>query len=198
MDHWLDDVARSVARGESRRRAILKIGGGLFGATLAMFVGREVASAQATCGPLQTRCGSTCVNIRNDESNCGGCGRVCLSGQTCTNGACACPAGQVVCSGVCVNLLSNPNNCGGCGKQCTASGQICQQGACKCSDTLQSVCSNVCVNVRTDVNNCGSCNRHCASNETCRNGGCVPRQGGTGASTRGSGLKATLDETGSF
>lgn len=55
-----------------------------------------------------------CVNAQNDPANCGGCGRICASGQSCRNGVCtgsSCTPdpNSVTCAGKCG---PTPNNCG--------------------------------------------------------------------------------------
>jgi hypothetical protein len=199
MDHWLDDVARAVARGESRRRALRRIGGGLLGATLAVVLGKE-ASAQASCPPLRTRCGAVCVNLNNDKNNCGQCGRVCsATDQTCKGGQCQCPPlRQTVCNGACVNTNNDKNNCGQCGRVCSASGQTCQGGSCNCPPLRQTVCNNACVDTNNDTSNCGRCGRVCTANETCRGGACMPRGGATSGAVRAPSFKNSLGDSESF
>jgi len=46
------------------------------------------AARTAGCPEGQVRCSGTCVDIQNDEANCGACGVVCPAGQTCTGGTC--------------------------------------------------------------------------------------------------------------
>ncbi|MFP2960319.1 EGF domain-containing protein [Myxococcus sp. 1LA] len=41
-----------------------------------------------TCQPPTVQCGSQCVNLSSDPSNCGACGNVCDVGQTCSQSAC--------------------------------------------------------------------------------------------------------------
>jgi hypothetical protein len=41
-----------------------------------------------TCGAGQTLCGASCVNTVTDRANCGACGRICPSGQSCAAGVC--------------------------------------------------------------------------------------------------------------
>jgi hypothetical protein len=59
------------------------------------------------------------------------CGKVCPSGQICSNGTCilVCSPGWTNCSGVCVNLATDPQNCGACGKTCP-SNSSCVSGTC--------------------------------------------------------------------
>ncbi len=43
----------------------------------------------SACG-AQTLCGVACVDTKQDEANCGGCGNLCSVGATCTDGVCGC------------------------------------------------------------------------------------------------------------
>ena len=43
---------------------------------------------RCTCPGGLTRCGIDCVNVANDEANCGGCGIECDSNDICVAGAC--------------------------------------------------------------------------------------------------------------
>lgn len=54
-----------------------------------------------SCEGGLSACDGLCLNLRDDEANCGGCGRRCRGDQTCGGGQCACPAGTVECNGAC-------------------------------------------------------------------------------------------------
>ncbi len=47
-----------------------------------------------TCPSGTTNCAGTCVNLKTDKNNCGGCNNVCSADKTCSNGACT-PSGGV-------------------------------------------------------------------------------------------------------
>jgi len=119
--------ARSTG-GENARSIIVKVQNG----------SPAVCDPQA-CAVYGTICctGSTqCINWTNDPNNCGGCGKKCTAGQTCSGGSCrgatvcnpkVCAVyGTICCTGStqCINWTNDPNNCGGCGIKCAA-GQTC-------------------------------------------------------------------------
>ena len=47
-------------------------------------------STGTSCSTGLEACGSACVNTMTDPQNCGGCGKACATGQTCSGGACQC------------------------------------------------------------------------------------------------------------
>jgi hypothetical protein len=134
------------------------------------------------------RCVGECVLLSVDPGNCGACGILCESGQSCVDGACQgcvgadcsmdCPGGLVDCGdGTCVDLMSDPDHCGACGAACGAV-QTCVGGACQCpSGTLS--CGSSCVDIAGDPQNCGSCGSACAPGETCSGGECQCPAGNT-------------------
>src|SRR5438046_6829690 len=62
MDRWLDDVARAVAGGMSRRQALRRIGGGIAGALLARLLPGDAGRTEARPGLAAP--GATGVSIR--------------------------------------------------------------------------------------------------------------------------------------
>src|SRR5438045_3667846 len=126
MEPWLDQWARAVAGGLSRRELLRRAGAGLAGAAIAALLPREAAAARA--GRQLDCCGGSCVGTPTDARNCGACGQACPAGATCCHGSCvSCPAGQAV----------NPLTCGCCTvasdqhpePNCTADTECCS-GAC--------------------------------------------------------------------
>ena len=47
-----------------------------------------ISYSERVCPTGQIRCGTTCVSPLTDSRNCGACGRVCLAGFVCKDGAC--------------------------------------------------------------------------------------------------------------
>jgi hypothetical protein len=132
---------------------------------------------------------SSCVDVQNDNGNCGMCGNQCPSGSTCTQGTCQCPGGGgdggilSFCWGgdggqSCVDLQNDPNHCGGCGNRCP-SGTACVAGACSCSNgfrACQTESGYTCADLQNDKQNCGGCNWVCGMKDDpflCREGHCV-------------------------
>ena len=122
-------------------------------------------------------CRQTCVNLSNDNTNCGKCRKHCDTrrGYFCQSGKCRkplpppkhtpmcgktkkCKGGSSCCSGNCVNVEQDCSNCGGCGHNCPW-GSAC--------------CNRQCKNLNTDFQNCGKCGRRCKKGGICCNGQCV-------------------------
>jgi len=131
-----------------------------------------------TCSFPTVCCGSTCVDSRSDNANCGMCGHACTTPLACSGGACACQgavcnAGDSCCASGCANTSNDPNNCGMCGKRCRT-GEVCSGGQCLCGNVQcadsQLCCGGACVS--QSVTNCGACNRTCKMGESCAQGQC--------------------------
>ncbi|MEZ4392902.1 MAG: MXAN_6577-like cysteine-rich protein [Polyangiales bacterium] len=133
----------------------------------------SAGACTSTCAGGTSLCSGSCVNLQDDTSNCGACGRACASTQSCTAGACTCGAGLTLCGGLCVDTSTSTANCGACGRACP-SGQTCAAGACTSSCAGgATLCGGACVNTQTDGANCGACGRACPSGQTCTAGACA-------------------------
>jgi hypothetical protein len=92
------------------------------------------------CNPGWAFCGSsTCHDLSGDLSNCGSCGHVCPTGNTCVNGTCT-PCGPSTCAGCCdANGVCQPGTthdvCGRGGalcESCTPKQSCDGLGVCRC------------------------------------------------------------------
>ncbi|MBA2519349.1 MAG: hypothetical protein H0V24_06765 [Chloroflexia bacterium] len=137
------------------------------------------------CGVGLSDCGGVCVDLDDDDLNCGECGNDCyLLGPShyCERGVCTPPScGDLTdCGGLCVDLPTDPLHCGTCGNTCAA-GQTCQGGECTggappaptCEDVGLTTCNDFCVDVDNDGDNCGACGNGCGPAAVCQGGMCV-------------------------
>lgn len=82
-----------------------------------------------------TCCDGACVDVLEDDANCGMCGRSCGAMGTCNNGGCectaACPDSPLTgcCADGCKDLCTDNANCGACGMTCPGGGD-CLLGGC--------------------------------------------------------------------
>jgi hypothetical protein len=135
----------------------------------------------ATCCFGAVECNGSCIDLKNDANNCGGCGVRCGADKRCSGGSCLpCAAAQTQCPDQCADLKSDPFNCGACGKVCAGS-QSCVSGT--CGECEGATCSNVCVELKTDPSNCGACGNVCAADQCCNDGTCST-EGKTGKSCK--------------
>ncbi|MBO4349575.1 MAG: choice-of-anchor L domain-containing protein [Proteobacteria bacterium] len=87
-------------------------------------------SAQTCTDTTKTLCNDLCVDLQNDNYNCGSCGHACGDNVICSNGVCLDCTGKIPCDdGGCYDLKSDPQNCGGCGVACPAN-VACVDGQC--------------------------------------------------------------------
>jgi hypothetical protein len=80
-------------------------------------IGGTCCSTGTCCPSGTTLCGTNCVNLRTDESNCGACGAACAPGKKC-------------CNGQCLDTGRDEHNCGRCGHRCRRH-EVCRRGRCR-------------------------------------------------------------------
>jgi hypothetical protein len=137
---------------------------------------QDASEAASPCASGTNLCGDSCVDLSNDNSNCGSCGNVCqLIGAWCASGECQCECSRnmVSCYPVCCTDPNvDPNNCGTCGNACP------EGWAC---------CGGQCIDRNTDPAHCGaSCDETdqnlgvaCEAGTTCVSGSCTPLDAAT-------------------
>lgn len=85
------------------------------------------------CPGQQIACGQICVDLAADDLNCGACGTMCPSGESCVQRACVpdvtCAAPMMACGADCVDVQTSEAHCGGCDDACTPRGE-CIGGDC--------------------------------------------------------------------
>ena len=132
----------------------------------------------AICCPLAWSVVPACTSPNRDPFNCGGCGRVCASTESCEHGKCECLPGFIKCGDVCVDVQSDEANCGGCGHACGTGTAFCDDGECvPCEEVGLMECDGVCVDLLWDHGHCGDCGSPCAEDEACVQGACVAGNG---------------------
>jgi hypothetical protein len=136
--------------------------------------------AYTCCGTGLSACGGYCVNLKDDFSNCGSCGKQCAVPDSYESGACIsgqceywCVEGADYCDGHCTPLDQDYENCGACGNICTGSTPYCNHGVCsQCLPGLVA-CGTTCTNLANDNQNCGVCGNVCGgSTPNCLGGAC--------------------------
>ncbi len=128
----------------------------------------------AACKATEVKCSGACVDTKTDAKHCGGCAKVCTSGQTCVAGACACSPTSTKCGTTCVDTMVDAKNCGGCGKECALPAK-CESGICitPCPSGTPTKCAEKCVDTSSDASHCGACGKPCATGESCVSGACA-------------------------
>jgi hypothetical protein len=171
-------------------------------ATTALWLAATTVVLLASCAestpPLSgceyglSKCGDACVDLNEDEGNCGACGEACASGETCRAGGCeqgeggtgggggeqggggegggGCRASETDCSGSCADLQTDEGHCGACDVACHE-GQTCTSGECLCPAGLDD-CGDSCANLQSDGQHCGNCETSCSPTQTCSAGVC--------------------------
>lgn len=191
----LDRLGSAAAKG-TNSRACATICGQLYGSNLAAQVqctrqGERGQGPCAACGFNPANyCSGTCTNVATDITNCGACGHVCPTADSCNTPMCS--------SGVCSSVPTNENGaCSGVGSDCTT--PMCSSGYCKgfpineggpCDNgtgtcdfgtcvanpvgcpTGTTDCNSTCVDLSSDSSNCGACGSSCVAGNECNTATC--------------------------
>jgi hypothetical protein len=132
-------------------------------------------------------CTNKCVDLANDQNNCGACGHDCTTlpnvkpgatgircvSRVCSIPAAACVSGYAHCSAQpddgCEANLTEARTCGSCTNPCPATAPVCSTAtspfSCvpNCTGSTPMLCGTKCVNPQTDYKNCGACNFDCSA-----------------------------------
>lgn len=133
-----------------------------------------------TCRQGLTWCNDHCTDLSAAIGDCGACGVICPTGQSCVSGTC-CTKGLSLCNGLCSDLATDVKNCGSCQNACP-NGSVCYYSKCvnrsiECP-TGQTLCFDErCYDLTTDNMNCGSCGHVCPPFSGCTEGICVDMEG---------------------
>lgn len=132
------------------------------------------------CFEHQGCCNGACVDLEQDNENCGSCATVCARDELCINRTCVpaaprptCPAGLTYCPAHgCIDAQTSWSHCGTCNNPCLPTGiggrKQCVAGACVCADHGW-VVDPICGCMPPDYICCGSW--WCPGTHTCRPGG---------------------------
>ena len=126
-----------------------------------------------------------CADTKNDNLNCGVCGKACQPSEACVGGVCtsSCSPDQTFCApdggpAYCANLQTDNANCGDCGKKCGVL-EGCIDGACtsQCAPPQKKCTPDggaaYCADTLSDNQNCGTCGTTCPANKpVCAGGSC--------------------------
>ena len=158
--------------------------------------GQTCVDGECQCPNEQQVCDASCVDLSQDDANCGRCGKACPVSQQCEGGTCACIDSLTMCGETCVDTQTDASHCGVCEHECAdptgtcaggecvacalngdcpATGQTCVDGACQCPDEQQ-VCEASCVDTTSSDAYCGDCFTHCTETPTtphCLDSACV-------------------------
>src|SRR5450631_3307456 len=108
------------------------------------------------------------TNLLTNPSNCGTCGNVCASGQSCIGGACTGGMGTISCH-TAADCPAEPNT-----SSPTCSSNICiyacTAGFSDCDHNVNNGCE---ANLLTNPSNCGTCGNVCTSGQSCIGGACT-------------------------
>lgn len=127
-------------------------------------------------------CDGVCVELREDNANCGECGNRCDEDEECSGSECVCLW----------DTQSDTENCGGCGNVCPQ-GATCAEGQCQCpglsepcddnaspgciNSVPQELCDGQCVVAGTCAPRCGDNIEQAENNESCDDGNDVSGDG---------------------
>ena len=148
--------------------------------------GSGTGPATGQCPANMTLCSGTCVDLKTDAGNCGGCGFPVPEGETCIQGKFSgSHGGNAGGSPPAPIATSAPATAG---TTVTVSAATTATAAAIQTSCLSGLglCSGTCRDLKTDSMNCGSCGYVCPAGTSCQNSWCL--EGAKGSNTNGSGV----------
>jgi hypothetical protein len=128
------------------------------------------------CTANEECCAQSCARTDTDPTNCGGCGKKCAAGESCSGELCRCAGGSactgttICCTNGCIDTATDAFNCGGCGQACNP-GETCAGGHCTCGGGAACGTGGVCcaggVCSATGSCACGVAGSMCSAPKTC-------------------------------
>lgn len=94
-------------------------------------------TTNSMCDAGQALCGGSCIDVTEDDANCGDCDVACGDGQICVTSECGCEVGEL-CGDECVDTTANQMHCGDCNNPCPG-GQVCVDGGCMALGEVEAV-----------------------------------------------------------
>jgi hypothetical protein len=145
--------------------------------------GKGGSGGLPACDSGEARCEGVCIDVQEDNANCGDCDAPCEATEVCVAGVCEldCRSTETLCDGVCVDISVNPDYCGNCMTQCPT-GQACNMGVCSLDCDGLTNCDGACVDLTNNAGFCGDCAVACQNNTLCVESACdCAASGFTGA-----------------
>ena len=143
------------------------------------------------CPASTLPCAGGCVDVRNDATSCGSCGKSCMDGQYCVDGKCQCRPYSRDCGFSSGCAAIGFYSCSACSTPCPSAGKfLCDVTSAACVDACPSGTKSCidgigyrCVDVNNDAFNCGGCGVTCKVSDVCTGGACRPYQPATGCTS---------------
>jgi hypothetical protein len=125
------------------------------------------------CETGEKRCDGVCIDVQEDNDNCGDCDAPCDATHVCVAGTCEldCRATETLCDGACVDTNVDPDYCGNCITEC-ADGEACNMGSCSLDCGGLTNCDGACVDLTNNAGFCGDCAVACQNNTLCVDSAC--------------------------
>ena len=151
--------------------------------------GSGTGPAMGQCPANMTLCSGTCVDLKTDAENCGGCGYSVPDGETCIQGKFSgSKGGNASGSSTAPKATSAPATAVTTVTVSAATTATVAAIQTSCMSGL-GLCGGTCRDLTTDSRNCGSCGYVCPAGTSCQSSWCL--EGAKGSNTNDSGVLTT-------